>query len=293
MKKAFLMSILLHVVIVVAFIGLTTYVFRETKEDLPLQLSMEILGDPNVGKGNVAKGVEDSESNIDANQDANSAKNSKKVEKKTEPVKDKPKPKPKEKPKPKPKQVADKDAFKEKIEEEKELDKDKKEEKEKPKEEPKEEKKKEEKVAKKDNATEKESEEEQARVAAMLAARGKAQGGGIGNTQTEGRGRSYGGLEGVFSLKEVDDKPKLIKRVNPTYPEYAYNMRIEGSVRVMFAVDEDGNVVSPKVVKANPPDTFENAAITAVRQWKFKPAKKNGKIVNVRMVAPINFVIKE
>ena len=87
--------------------------------------------------------------------------------------------------------------------------------------------------------------------------------------------------------------PKSLKSVRPVYPEYAKNMRIEGFVQVRFVLNDKGKVVNPTVVKAEPVDIFENAALTAVNQWKFKPATKDGKDVHVAMVVKLNFKLDE
>lgn len=259
MKKAFLMSFILHAIVVLAFLGITSLSFKEIKKNSPMQLSMEIFGDSNLGKGNIVKGVEDSKSNTNVNQHANSSKNLKKAEQKEK------------------KEVVSKKHISEKkdnLNNKNNIVKN--------------EKKKVQKIKEKDNTTEN---KENDSVTAIIAAKGKSQGGSIGDTQNDGGGKSVGGLEGVYTLKEVDDKPKLMQHTKPEYPKEAYSMRIEGSVRVMFAINDKGEVINPIIVKSNPPDVFEKAALNAVKQWKFKPAKKNGEVVNVKMVVPINFSI--
>ncbi len=134
----------------------------------------------------------------------------------------------------------------------------------------------------------------QASKGAVMAAKGKAAGTGAGKKSiSDGAPKSVGGVDGVYSLKEVDNVPKSLKSVRPVYPEYARNMRIEGFVQVRFILDDKGKIVNPKVVKAEPVDVFENAALNAVNQWKFQPAKKDGKNVNVAMVVKLNFKLDE
>ena len=129
---------------------------------------------------------------------------------------------------------------------------------------------------------------------ALMAAKGKAAGKGAGeNGKMDGAPKSKGGTDGVYSLKEVDNVPKSLKSVRPIYPEYAKNMRIEGYVQVKFILDDKGRVTNSQVIKAEPDNMFENAALKAVNQWKFKPAKKDGKDVNVAMVVKLNFKLDE
>lgn len=122
-----------------------------------------------------------------------------------------------------------------------------------------------------------------------VVAKGKQLGTGAGSGLNDGAKKSFGGVDGVYSLKEVDNIPKSIKSVRPKYPEYAKKMRIEGSVTVSFILDEKGNIRDVKIIKANPQNIFENSAITAVKNWKFLPATKNGEPVKVGMIVPINF----
>jgi TonB family protein len=63
---------------------------------------------------------------------------------------------------------------------------------------------------------------------------------------------------------------------------------INGNVLVGFVVDVHGNVQDPVVLTSNNPG-FEDAAIRAVSQWKFKPATVNGKPVNTSLRVPIVF----
>lgn len=104
-----------------------------------------------------------------------------------------------------------------------------------------------------------------------------------------------GGNDGVraFSLRELDVKPKAIVNTKPEYPRYAKNNRIEGGVTVSFIVDKDGNVIEPKIIKANPPNVFENAALAAVKNWRFSPAKKDGETVDAKINVNINFGLEE
>ena len=61
-----------------------------------------------------------------------------------------------------------------------------------------------------------------------------------------------------------------------------------GQVYVIFVVDEQGRVQNPKVQRSSDP-IFERAALTAVRQWKFEPGKREGRPVRFRMRVPLTF----
>ena len=69
--------------------------------------------------------------------------------------------------------------------------------------------------------------------------------------------------------------PALVKRVEPVYPDLAVSARIRGVVILEANVDKDGRVVEVKVLRtAN--RLLDDAAITAVRQWQYRPLILNG-----------------
>ena len=74
---------------------------------------------------------------------------------------------------------------------------------------------------------------------------------------------------------------QLVATGSLTYPEAARSQGVEGVVRVRYDVDVTGTVVNARVVAAEPPDTFEQAALDFVLSWRFRPALKNGKAVVV------------
>jgi periplasmic protein TonB len=63
---------------------------------------------------------------------------------------------------------------------------------------------------------------------------------------------------------------KPVKKVKPVYPAEAEQQHIQGSVKVRLNVDVDGNVTDVQVLSAEPPGVFEEAVLTAVKQYKFK-----------------------
>jgi bla regulator protein BlaR1 len=80
-----------------------------------------------------------------------------------------------------------------------------------------------------------------------------------------------------------DGQPAFVptKRVQPYYPKEAFEKKIEGFVIIEFTISDTGAVKNAKVINANPKGIFEQAALTAARQWEYKPTKKNGKAVEV------------
>jgi protein TonB len=66
-------------------------------------------------------------------------------------------------------------------------------------------------------------------------------------------------------------EPKLIKMVQPTYPQEALIRGVEGWVEVSLQVTAAGNVVAPRVETTSRGRLFNRAALAAVEQWKYEP----------------------
>lgn len=63
--------------------------------------------------------------------------------------------------------------------------------------------------------------------------------------------------------------PRALRVVQPTYPLDALRNGVAGKVELEFQVDGDGRVRDIHVLAAQPAGTFEQAAIAALRQWRF------------------------
>jgi TonB family protein len=92
--------------------------------------------------------------------------------------------------------------------------------------------------------------------------------------------------------KALVEKPTLVKThdVEPVYPNAAASMRLKGNVSVQFTVRQDGTTAEFAVVSATPTGIFEQAAIDAVRKWKYRPPLlKDGTPTQVRAEVKLNF----
>jgi protein TonB len=92
----------------------------------------------------------------------------------------------------------------------------------------------------------------------------------------------------IFSLNDLDRKPRVLFQRAPVYPPELLQARREATVTVLFVVNEDGKVTRPKVQKSTDP-RFEGPALDAVKHWKFEPGTRNGKKVQFKMRIPIAF----
>jgi protein TonB len=62
----------------------------------------------------------------------------------------------------------------------------------------------------------------------------------------------------------------------PAYPRMARQAKIEGYVVLDLIIRPDGSVASAKVIEGKPPRLFDEAAINAVKNWKFQPRMVGG-----------------
>ena len=86
-------------------------------------------------------------------------------------------------------------------------------------------------------------------------------------------------------------RPVAIYQEEPAYPPLAREMRVEGSVDANVLVGIDGAVEQVRILDVSRAGVgFENATEEALRQWRFKPATKNG--IKVRMWMKIHVPFK-
>lgn len=83
--------------------------------------------------------------------------------------------------------------------------------------------------------------------------------------------------------------PSVLKRVAPKFPAAAQHFAVEGQLVVEVRVAPDGTISAPKIIKPLPAPTLSYTALTAVRQWRFTPAKLNGQAVPFIWNLTVNF----
>lgn len=83
---------------------------------------------------------------------------------------------------------------------------------------------------------------------------------------------------------------RLIRKVDPVYPELARRARISGDVILDAVIDEEGNVTSLKVLSGHP--LLVEAARQAVLQWKYSPTILSGEPVAILANVTVSFRLK-
>ena len=86
-------------------------------------------------------------------------------------------------------------------------------------------------------------------------------------------------------------QPRIIKEVKPTYPPDALVAGTAGTVELECVVMADGRVGDIMVIKPLDP-ALDEAAITALKQWQFAPAMKDGKPVETAVTIEMSFTAR-
>jgi len=85
--------------------------------------------------------------------------------------------------------------------------------------------------------------------------------------------------------------PKLIKPVNPVYPEEARVSGVQGLVILEAKADEQGNVIDVRILRSVP--LLDQAAIDAVKQWKYEPLVIGGRARKAVFTVTVRFALKD
>jgi protein TonB len=103
-----------------------------------------------------------------------------------------------------------------------------------------------------------------------------------------GPGRAEGPAD--FSRSE-SRAPEVLRMVSPEYPRLARDAECEGFVVVRVTIDVEGRVRAATVVRSDVVRSLEEAALAAVRQWIFSPARQGGRPVAVQLEVPFVFTL--
>jgi TonB family protein len=85
--------------------------------------------------------------------------------------------------------------------------------------------------------------------------------------------------------------PHAVVKVDPVYPPEAQAAHASGVVLLEITIGTDGSVSDARVLRSIP--LLDQAALEAVRQWKYEPTVRNGVPVEVEMNVFINFSLSK
>jgi TonB family protein len=83
----------------------------------------------------------------------------------------------------------------------------------------------------------------------------------------------------------------LVQSIVPAYSDEALRLRMQGTTELMIVVREDGSVGGTQATKRLGYG-FEERAVEAIKQWKFRPAQKDGQAVAVNISVAVNFTLQ-
>ncbi len=92
-----------------------------------------------------------------------------------------------------------------------------------------------------------------------------------------------------FNSDEVDKVPQAVATTHPMYPYRAKRLGVEGAVKIRFLINTSGRTDLFKILESEPPGVFDQAVKKAVKNWKFKPATKDGRVVETWMEQVFKF----
>jgi len=94
----------------------------------------------------------------------------------------------------------------------------------------------------------------------------------------------------VFEFFAVSEKPVILHKEKPRYPDLARKAGIEGIVVVTVTIGKTGAVENARIFKSLP--MLDESALAAAKKCNFKPAKQRDKFVKVKMNIPFHFKLK-
>jgi protein TonB len=93
--------------------------------------------------------------------------------------------------------------------------------------------------------------------------------------------------------KRIATMPSVISRRKPTYPRSAQRAGLQGTTTLTITIGTTGRVTSVRISKSSGHTALDNAAVSAARTWRFKPAKNGlGQAVPYSMSAPVPFKLQ-
>ena len=95
--------------------------------------------------------------------------------------------------------------------------------------------------------------------------------------------------DAIMNENTVDVKPRVLSRPPLEYPSEAAKNGLKGYVVINILIAKDGSVELAKVLEAQPVGVFDNAALNAVRAWRFSPAQYKAKPVKMWAKQKIRF----
>jgi TonB family protein len=121
---------------------------------------------------------------------------------------------------------------------------------------------------------------------------GKASGNGSPTKDGSGKGR---GILGKFFYAHGEGngtRPRYADNPKPIYPQEAKEKGYEGEVVLRVEVLENGRVGQIEIKRSSGYELLDHSALTAVKQWRFVPAKKGDVAIPLWVNIPVKFQLQ-
>jgi len=96
---------------------------------------------------------------------------------------------------------------------------------------------------------------------------------------------------GPVRAAQLPEIPRKIVDIHPIYPDIARTARIEGTVVLEAVLDTNGRVTQLRVLRPIP--LLDQAALDAVRQWRYTPSVYYGRPVSVLLTITVRFTLQQ
>jgi periplasmic protein TonB len=115
--------------------------------------------------------------------------------------------------------------------------------------------------------------------------------GGVLNTGAKPMPPSTGKSRTPLRVGGQVRQPRVILKTQPEYPALAREARIQGDVTIDAILDEEGNIVDLKAISGHP--FLYQAALNALKKWKYEPTYLNDKPIAVEMTVTVTFQLSQ
>ncbi|TAG08939.1 MAG: energy transducer TonB [Verrucomicrobia bacterium] len=92
---------------------------------------------------------------------------------------------------------------------------------------------------------------------------------------------------------ELDSPATPTTKIQPTFPNSLLKKGVGGRVLISCSVDAKGQITAATIHQSSGQPLLDDAALKAVRKWKFKPASNSGKAIASKCIVPFNFEVKK
>ncbi len=96
----------------------------------------------------------------------------------------------------------------------------------------------------------------------------------------------------AYAAGQLDEQPTVSFAPRPQYPQEARRAKLEGRVIARITINSNGQVINAQILKGVHSDIFEKESLAAIKRWRFKPGKLNGKDVATIVEIPLVFSLK-